>query len=483
MNLLEQYSKRIAVSEAFYKKANKIGTAMDTNRKLAVAKCLDNTAKYLNEAFASSSAVQRSDIGAFKKFCLDLVTLAVPNLIAHELVIVHPMSSMSGFVSYINYTKGTTKGASTQGDLVNNPFKLGNVDVNYTSQKVVEAKAAIEASEITAKRVERTLSWKAVVPGYVQIINGSLVIVDKGDGKLYKGLTADYTPKTDSNGNVTNITYTGTGTEVGTIDYATGAIVLGDGTAIDAAITATAVTVNYVYDNVTVPQNELPTINAHIESIPLFAKARRIAIYYSQLAEFQFKSEYGQDLNKNLSEQALGQLAYEIDTEITQMLIDNAVVDSDLTFSKAVPQGVYASKQEHYAFFAEKIEIGKQKIYDATKRFAPNYMLIASDILPVLAFVPGFQAATVGQMNGPYYAGSLNGLKVFVTPNITPGKFVIGVNGADMMSSAAVYAPYLPVIPTQLIQFADGMTSEGFSTLYDCKMLNKDLLISGAVTD
>ena len=50
------------------------------------------------------------------------------------------------------------------------------------------------------------------------------------------------------------------------------------------------------------------------------------------------------------------------------------------------------------------------------------------------------------------------------------------------MSSAAVYAPYLPVIPTQLLQFADGVTSQGFSTMYDLKPLNSALVVAGAVT-
>ena len=43
---------------------------------------------------------QRSDMGLFKKFCLNLITVALPNLIAPELVIVSPMSSMSGYVTY-----------------------------------------------------------------------------------------------------------------------------------------------------------------------------------------------------------------------------------------------------------------------------------------------------------------------------------------------------------------------------------------------
>lgn len=109
-------------------------------------------------------------------------------------------------------------------------------------------------------------------------------------------------------------------------------------------------------------------------------------------------------------------------------------------------------------------------------------MLIASNILPILTFIKGFSAAPTGSINGPYFAGTLNGLKVFVTPNIEPGKFVIGVNGDDMMSSVAVYAPYMAVVPTQLLGYADGGMSQGFSTMYDLQILNKDLLVAGRIT-
>ena len=75
----------------------------------------------------------------------------------------------------------------------------------------------------------------------------------------------------------------------------------------------------------------------------------------------------------------------------------------------------------------------------------------------------------------------MNGLKVFVTPNIKSGTFVLGVNGDDMMSSAAVYAPYMAIVPTQLLGYADGGMSQGWSTMYDLKMLNTGLLVKGSV--
>ena len=40
----------------------------------------------------------------------------------------------------------------------------------------------------------------------------------------------------------------------------------------------------------------------------------------------------------------------------------------------------------------------------------------------------------------------------------------------------------MPVVPTQLLGYADGAVSQGFSTMYDLKVLNANLLVSGKVT-
>ena len=83
----------------------------------------------------------------------------------------------------------------------------------------------------------------------------------------------------------------------------------------------------------------------------------------------------------------------------------------------------------------EIVEIGRQLIYDRTKRFAPNYMVCASNLIPILSFINGWNPAPAGQVNGPYYAGQLGALKVYVSPAMAAGRYIIGVNGDDMMSS------------------------------------------------
>lgn len=424
-SLFEAYKNRLAVAESVHKKMH-LGESMTNNKKLVTAKCLENVNRFMNEAFDAAQGTQRADMNTFKKFAMNLTTVAVPNLIAHDLVIVHPMSSMAGYVTYIEYSYSATKGATTAGDMISNPFGFGTVDPNYTSYKVVE----------TIAKDQEELAWGPVIEGSVEKYEGG------------KWVQAD--------------SYTAEGT------YVPYAPVEGD-------------KVRYSYNNVIVPQDKLPTIKAEMKSIPLVAKARRIAVYYSQIAAYQAKTDYGVDLGDQLAEKAVGELAYEIDTEITNMLAENAAEDTKLVWSKTLPVGV--SKTEHYEGFVEVLEIAKQKIYDATKKFAPNFVLASSSIMPVLSLVKGWKPASLGQVNGPYMAGTINGLKVFVTPNLEQGKFVVGCNGSDMMSSAAVYAPYMAIVPTQLLGFADGGMSQGWSTLYDLRMLNKSLLIAGRITD
>lgn len=420
-SLFEAYKNRLAVADSIYGKMHN-GEKLTGNRKLVTAKVLENVNRFMNESFDNSIGTQRADMGMYKKFCLNLTTVALPNLIAHDLVIVHPMSSMSGYVPYIEYQYATNKGQTKQGDLISNPFGFGKVDSDFTGSRVVENVDA--AGEIV-------FAWTPVA--------GSVRFLKDGETE-YQDLAADGTGKYQAPGKGK---------------------------------------VAYVYDNVVIPQNDLPMIKAEMKNVALVAKARRIAIYYSQIAAYQAKADYGFDLGDQLAEKACGELCYEIDTEVTNLLVANAAEDAELEWSKTLPVGV--SKAEHYEGFAEILEIAKQKIYDATQKFAPNYAIVASNILPVLSVIKSWNAAPAGAINGPYFAGTINGLKVFVIPNIEAGTFVVGCNGNDLMSSAAVYAPYMAVVPTQLLGFADGGMSQGFSTMYALEMLNKNLLIKGHI--
>lgn len=435
--LLETYKRRLALSEQVHKEAHS-GATMTIAQKNTIARVLANTSAYLNEAFSNSVGTQRSDMAEFKKFALDLTTVALPNLIANDLVIVKPMSSMTGYIQYLKFTAGSNKGGIGQTTLFNDPFALApmtDARIDYTSRFVSD-----------------------------------LVKLENGEGFLA------WTPiAKDENGKfIASLVGAESGAEIEVLDGETGKIRV-------TGSSAEVVKVKYVYDNVRIPQNDLPIYNAHMEGIGLEAHARRIAIYYSQMAAFQAKQEMGLDLGAVLATQACAELSYEIDTEIVKLLVESAPVDVTLKFNKRVPVGI--AKAEHYEGFAEVIEQASQVIYDRTQKHSANYMICASNVKPVLALMRGWKAASTTKINGPYLAGTINGIKVFVSPAVKPGKFVMGFNGDDLVTSAAVYAPYMAIVPTALLQFADGGNSQGFSTLYDLKLLNTALLVAGEIVD
>ena len=261
-NLFESYKNRLAVCESIHQKSH-MGAKMSTAKKLMVAQVLDNTARFLNESLSTGAATQgiapnggNNVLGDYKKFCLNIATVALPNLILPELMIVKPMTSFTGFISYIKYSAGVEKGGVKQYDLFNGPWGHGvaNEDrANYTSSSVVEAVTANEAF---------APAWKP---------NGQVKFFVNG--------------------------------------------AWGESQEAPGTVPANATKVAYTYNNINIPQtgseeSRVPTLVAGMDGIALEAKARRIAIYYSQIAAFQAKTDFGMDLAEQLSTQAQGELAY-----------------------------------------------------------------------------------------------------------------------------------------------------------------------------
>lgn len=189
-----------------------------------------------------SSGTQRSDMGLFAKFSLNLINVAIPNLIATDIVLTHPMSAMSGYVNYIKYVAGSTKGGITKGHVFNDAFRLGDVDPEYTSSRVTFTQSIAES----AKTSDFELKWTPVIPGTVSISVSGTKYVDDGKGHLIAVGEGDSVtrrtimvqPVEDSMSGderfegvapsvetvVTNASGEPVTTQAGTIDYSTGKV-------------------------------------------------------------------------------------------------------------------------------------------------------------------------------------------------------------------------------------------------------------------
>lgn len=74
-NLLEAYKSRLAISEKVYNREH--GDTFTESKKSTVAACLNNISKFLTERFDNSVGTQRADLGTFKKFTMDITTVAL----------------------------------------------------------------------------------------------------------------------------------------------------------------------------------------------------------------------------------------------------------------------------------------------------------------------------------------------------------------------------------------------------------------------
>lgn len=209
------------------------------------------------------------------------------------------MTGYSGYVTYLEFAYGSNKGGASVGDLIESPFARGQVKPNFTADLVEEART------LAASTTNIPLQWAPVVPGTVSFKIGTDNYLDDGNGKIYKyadgaavSIVTNYVTESvdPNNGHIEGVagrfvkTITGA-TEAGTIAYGlastkgvshSGVEQIYD-TATAAAITLTSAvsgnaTFSYRYNNVAIPQNDLPTITAQMKGIGLQAKARRIAV-------------------------------------------------------------------------------------------------------------------------------------------------------------------------------------------------------------
>ena len=164
---------------------------------------------------------------------IHLTTIALPNTIATELVITKAMPTKIGGIQYWQIVSGSTKGGINKGDVFADVFHLGGIGedrINFTGAPVAES--------VTLNGEGKAhLAWTPISDAYAPVLVGAP-----------------------------------SGASIEVLDAETGEIKVTGASG--------TVKVKYVYDQIKIPQNDLPTLNAKVEFMPLEAKPRRIAVYF-----------------------------------------------------------------------------------------------------------------------------------------------------------------------------------------------------------
>jgi len=239
---------------------------------------------------------------------------------------------------------------------------------------------------------------------------------------------------------------------------------------------------------------DIPEINVEMRSEAIVAKTRKLKAVWTP--------EFAQDLNAYHSIDAEAELtsmlseyvSQEIDLEILDMLIQNAVTSENWSarvgyeYDAASDQFVTSGNSSALAYnqgtwyqtLGTKIQKVSNKIHQKTMRGGANFLVTSPDVCTILESIPGYAASTDGDKMqfamGVTKVGAIaNRFTVYKNPYMTENLILLGYRGTQFLETGAVYAPYIPLIMTPLVYDPTNFTPrKGVMTRYAKKMVRPE---------
>ena len=468
----EQCKNKLHLAEVFHKRS------IPQEIKNTAAVVLKNTINAYEAVSGlsggNSGVAQTNPISSYKNYIIKLSTLGIPALDVYDWVATEPMATANTQILFTKYVRMSNKGPSQKGDIISDPFGIyyrgSHLDSNRqdatdpTYQSASTVDAFINGNVTTAQNFN--MRWTPVRQG--------TVVVSVGDISLADATATETTPVAGY-----DKTYTATGITV-SINYSTGAIQI----TLSTASTANII-VNYDYDNVYLPANDIPTYGAVVEAIPMVAKPHKVRIAFDALSNLIYKNDYGIDIAAELPKKAVEDYMYSIATEVSNAIVSNAPTSIyTLNWGLNVQNGWIA---QHYASFGSVLAAAQAAITKVTKIFAGNRCFIGSALVPVVMAVPGWKGVDTEGKLGTQLIGTIGNLKVYYKQDMDDYTYVVFAKGKGTeycVGLLGMYMAALPasIVPTQLLELADGLNEQGFYALYDFKMINPMLSVKARVT-
>lgn len=236
---------------------------------------------------------------------------------------------------------------------------------------------------------------------------------------------------------------------------------------------------------------DIPEIDISVSQEAIVAKTRKLkAVWTPELAQ-DLNAYHSIDAEAELTALLSEYIGMEIDLEILDMLITNAVTtdywsarpgwevnDAKSTFYDASSHT--GTKNEWYQTLGNKIQKVSNKIHQLTLRGGANFIVISPDVATIIESIPGYAADTDGNQQsfamGVQKVGMLNSrFTVYKNPYLTENIALVGFRGSNFLETGAVYSPYIPLIMTPLIYDPDNFTPRrGVMTRYAKKIVRPE---------
>ena len=236
---------------------------------------------------------------------------------------------------------------------------------------------------------------------------------------------------------------------------------------------------------------EIPEINLEMKSIAIVAKTRKLkAVWTPEFAQ-DLNAYHSIDAEAELTSMLSEYISQEIDLEILDMLMNNALVEENWSVTvgekwEGTNSWVTANTGEAYnqgtwfQTLGTKIQKVSNKIHQKTMRGGANWLVCSPDVATILESIPGYAADTDGNASsfamGVQKVGQLNNrFTVYKNPYVTANTILMGFRGTQFLETGAVYAPYVPLIMTPLVYDPTNFTPrKGVMTRYAKKIVRPE---------
>ena len=237
----------------------------------------------------------------------------------------------------------------------------------------------------------------------------------------------------------------------------------------------------------------IPEVDLQLKSQAIVAKTRKLkAVWSPELAQ-DLNAYHSVDAEAELTSMLSEYISMEIDLEILDMLITDAVTED---FWSATPgedyngtgtdesawniTTFYGTRYEWYQTLLGKIQKVSNEIQRLTLRGGANFVVVSPTVATILESIPGYMVNTDGNKSqfaaGVQVAGQLqNRFTVYKNPYMTENTVLVGFRGSNFLETGAVYSPYVPLIMTPLVYDPSDFTPrKGVMTRYAKKMIRPE---------
>lgn len=515
VNTNGMYRKQIEETKGLVNKWGRSGLLEGVSsdfEKHGMAVLLENQAKQL---LAESNVTGTGAIGgnvnqeAWTGVALPLVRKVFGEIASKEFVSVQPMSLPSGLIFYLDFKynnaqPGFTSGGSLYGITSGSTFETltnnglyGAGRFGYSINETTASLSVTIASASWADVNYDTALSASVVSESIKLVQVPLSSLSGSDsngirafainsGSIITTYYPAYTKLISSGVTVQFVvgaTTTQSASDAWTVTYHTQPTQTARGDFEDTVGSALTETLN------------IPEINIEMRSIPIVAKTRKLkAVWTPEFAQ-DLNAFHSIDAEAELTSMLSEYISMEIDLEILDMLISNALTteywsakigeyydssagtfgfDSSVNAASAYNQG------EWFQTLITKIQRVSNKIHQRTMRGGANFVVCSPEVATILESIPGYAADTDGDKMqyamGVQKMGAINNrFTVYKNPYMLENVILIGFRGQQFLECGAVYAPYVPLVMTPLVYDPTNFTPrKGVLTRYAKKIVRPE---------